>query len=241
MPVKEHLKKLIELQVIDAQIFQLRALEQREIPDRLKSYDDRLLSARKRLTDAEEKLKVFQLEKKNKELDLQTKESSVKKFQLQLFQIKTNKEYTLLEREIEGLKADNSLLEEEIIRLLDALDSWTAAVASEKKKFEQESKAIQAEKEKTKQELEQAKQRLKELGAARQAMTREIDPLILPRYERVLKLRNGSAVVLVRDGSCQGCFMNLPPQVIHLVHSAEEWVFCEQCARILYIEDGKSE
>lgn len=241
MATREHLKKLTELQVIDAQIFQLRALEQSEIPDRLKSYDDRLLSARKRLADAEEKLKVFQLEKKNKELDLQTKESSVKKFQLQLFQIKTNKEYTLLEKQIEGLKADNSLLEEEIIRLLDALDSWTAAVASEKKRFEEESKIIQAEKEKTKQELEQAKQRLKELGAARQAMILEIDPLILPRYERMLKLRNGAAVVPVRDGSCQGCFMNLPPQVIHLVHSAQEWVFCEQCARILYIEDGKSE
>ena len=241
MSTKEHLKKLIELQGIDEQIFQLRATEQKEIPERLKSYDDRLMEARKRLTNAEEKLKTFQLEKKDKEINLQAKEGNVKKFQLQLFQVKTNKEYAALEKEIEGLKADNSLLEEEIIRLLDALDSWTAAVASEKKKFEEESKIIQAEREKAKQELEQTKQRLKELETAREIMARQIDPLILPRYERMLKLRNGVAMVPVRDGSCQGCFMNLPPQVIHLVHSAEEWVFCEQCARILYIEDGKSE
>ncbi len=241
MPIKEHLKKLIELQGIDEQIFQLRATEQKEIPERLKSYDDRLMSARKRLTDAEEKLKTFQLEKKSKEIDLQAKEGNAKKFQLQLFQVKTNKEYAALEKEIEGLKADNSLLEEEVIRLLDALDSWTAAVAGEKKKFEEESKIIQAEKEKTKQELEQTKQRLKELETAREIMARQTDPLILPRYERMLKLRNGVAMVPVRDDSCQGCFMNLPPQVIDLVHSAQEWVFCEQCARILYIEDGKSE
>lgn len=239
--IKEHLKKLIELQGIDEQIFQLRAMEQRGIPDRLKSYDDRLLELRKRFTNAEEKLKTFQMEKKSKEIDLQAKESNVKKFQLQLFQIRTNKEYAALEKEIEGLKADNSLLEEEIIHLFDALDSWTAAVASEKKKFEEESKIIQVEKEKTKRELEQTKQRLKELETAREIMARQTDPLILPRYERMLKLRNGVAIVPVREDSCQGCFMNLPPQVIHLVHSAEEWVFCEQCARILYIEDGKSE
>ncbi len=237
--MKEHLRKLIELQGIDTQIFQLRALEQREIPDRLKLYDDQMFEAKKRLTHAEEKLKTFQLEKKNKELDLQTKESNVKKFQLQLFQVRTNKEYASLEKEIGGLKADNSLLEEEIIHLLDELDSWTATVANERKKFDEESKKVQVEKEKTKQELGQTKQRLKELEAARQTIAQQIDPLILPRYERVLKLRNGVAMVPVKDGSCQGCFMNLPPQVIHLVHSAEEWVFCEQCARILYIEEGE--
>ena len=170
---------------------------------------------------------------------MQTKENNVKKFQFQLFQVKTNKEYSALEKEIEGLKADNSLLEEEIIHLLDSLDSWTAVAAGEKKKFDEESKRIEGEKEKTKQELEQTKQQLKELETTRQTIAQQVDPLILPRYERVLKLRNGAAMVRIKDGSCQGCFMNLPPQVIHLVHAAEEWVVCEQCARILYTEDGE--
>ncbi|MBI1976096.1 MAG: hypothetical protein HYS56_01140 [Candidatus Omnitrophica bacterium] len=237
MPITDSLKKLIELQKIDAQAFQLRAVQQKEIPGRLKACDDRLLEVKKRLTEAEEKLKVLQLEKKNKELDLQTKENNVKKFQLQLFQVKTNKEYSSLEKEIEGLKADNSLLEEEIIHLLDAMDSCVSTITGEKKIFDEESKIIQAEKEKAKQELEQTRQRLKELEEARRTLTQQIDPLILPRYERVLKLRNGMAMVLVKDGSCQGCFINLPPQVVNLVNGAQEWVVCEQCARILYVED----
>lgn len=237
MPVKEHLKKLIELQKIDTQVFWLRDIEQKVIPDQIKAYDDQLLESKKRLTEAEEKLKAFHLEKKNKEIDLQTKEGNVKKFQLQLFQVKTNKEYASLEKEIEGLKADNSLLEEEIIRLLDAMDDCVSIIAAEKKDFDEKSKIIQAEKEKKKQELEQARQRLKELEEARRVLTQQIDPLILPRYERVLKLRNGLAMVPVKDDSCQGCFMNLPPQVVNLVHGAEEWVACEQCARILYVEN----
>lgn len=237
MPVKEHLKQLIELQKIDSQIYQLRFVEKEEIPRRMKRCDEELAALKKGFAEKEGKLKTFQLEKKNKELDLLTKEGNVKKFQLQLNQVKTNKEYAALEKEIEGLKADNSLLEEEIIRLLDELDSITELLGRDKEELDEESRKIQREKEDATRELEQVKQKLSELEDSRKAVVQEVDPLILPRYERVLKLRGGTAVVPIRNDSCQGCFMNLPPQVINLVCEANEWVVCEQCARILYVEN----
>ena len=240
MPIKEQLKKLIALQAIDAEIYHLQQREETEIPERLKQCDEELSEYKKQTLQMEEKLKVLQLEKKNKELDLQTKESNVKKLQLQLYQIKTNKEYTALEKEIERYKADNSLLEEAIIHLLDELDDTSEHLNQEKKKSEEGSKRIFQEKEKAKQELEEVKQRTRDLQALRKSMVPQIEAGILPRYERVLKLRHGMAVVSVRNGACQGCFLNLTPQDINLIYAAEDWVVCNQCSRILYVEETQN-
>jgi len=65
----------------------------------------------------------------------------------------------------------------------------------------------------------------------------EIDKKILASYERILKGKDGMALAAVHDYSCQGCFINLPPQVINEIKKHDHLVICESCARILYLED----
>jgi predicted nucleic acid-binding Zn-ribbon protein len=60
---------------------------------------------------------------------------------------------------------------------------------------------------------------------------------VLARYDRIIKSKDGLAVVTVTGESCQGCFRILPSQVIHEIRTKKELVCCGSCARILYIEE----
>ena len=57
------------------------------------------------------------------------------------------------------------------------------------------------------------------------------------KYERIIKSKDGLAVVTIANDACQGCFRVMPPQVVNEIKMNDELVFCENCARILYIEE----
>jgi hypothetical protein len=189
------------------------------------------------MKEAEENVKSLEVKRKEKEMELGSKEEEVKKLQTQLYQIKTNKEYTAMLNEIESRKADNSVLEEDIIKLMDAIDSARSKVKEEKEKFEQESKN-------TDEKIKQVDQRVKEIDSAlaefrkkRDEITPSIDPDVLKDYNRILAGRGGLAIVRVVNDTCGGCYMHLPPQVINEIRMKDKVIYCESCQRILYITD----
>ena len=231
--VNEQIKILVELQKIDAEIYRLKT-EAEALPAGQKKIEHELGKKKTGLRAAEEALKGFQLKLKEKEVDLQTREEKIKKLQSQLYQLKSNKEYTAMEFEIKGLKADKSLLEEEILRLLDAVDQQKTATAKEKEVFSAEEKKAKDALELLKKEGDEIEHKASEFGGKRKAYLPNIDPKLLTQYERILKKREGLALVPVRNSSCCGCHMGLPPQAVNEIQLQEKLVVCESCARILY-------
>ena len=65
----------------------------------------------------------------------------------------------------------------------------------------------------------------------------KVDKSFLSKYERLIKNRDGLAIVGVVNAACQGCFRVLPPQITNEIRMKQDLVFCEHCARILYIEE----
>ena len=129
--IHEQIKILVELQKIDAEIYFLKK-ELGTHPALKQKIEADFEKKKVHLKAAEDELKAVQLKQKQKEGDLQAKEEKIKKLQGQLYQLKTNKEYSVMEMEIKGLKADNSVLEEEILKLLDVVDLSKAKCAKEK-------------------------------------------------------------------------------------------------------------
>jgi predicted nucleic acid-binding Zn-ribbon protein len=230
------LNSLAELQALDGQIYQLKK-EKGRLPLEIIGLQNNFNDKQKSLGQYEDKLKVLQLKRKEKEVELETKEGSIKKYQAQLYQIKTNKEYSALLQEIENLKADNSVLEEEILKVLDDIDAIRIDVARKKEALAQEEKMVLQEKEKIEGQAKVIAQKLEELNNQRAKVTPKLEGKILAHYERVLKNKDGLALVSVESDSCQGCHINLPPQVINEVKMHERIVSCESCARILYSKD----
>lgn len=233
--MQDTIKMLIELQGLDAVIFDRKRLLE-EIPDKIKEFDRMLQEKSSSLKALEEESKKVQITHKEKEGDLKTKEEAIKNHQAKLYQVKTNQEYTALEKEIGSITADGSLLEEEIITLLDRVDEIKKKTVKEKEILDGEKKKVDEEKKKIEVEKKAAEAEYNDLSQKRKEFAAGIDKGALAKYERILYKKDGLAMVPVVAGACGGCNMNLPPQVINEAKLQETLTFCGNCARILYSE-----
>ena len=90
---------------------------------------------------------------------------------------------------------------------------------------------------KVEEELKQIESSLAKLDSDRSQLVARINKNNLSKYERILYGKDGLAMVPVKNEACGGCHLNLPPQVINEIKMLRELIFCESCARILYIEE----
>lgn len=234
--LKTQITTLAKLQTVDSEIYALKK-EKAAQPDLLKALDAAFEEKKSGVAAAEKLLLDLQKEKKEREVDLGSKEESGKKLQTQLYQLKTNKEYQAMLQQIADAKADASLFEDKILESMDKIDKAKVALEEEKKKLHQEEGVSNTEKKKISDRAKQIDDRLAQLEAQRAQNSSGIDPEILAQYERILANRDGLAIVTVKDNSCQGCNMYVPPQVINLIRMYERIITCEVCNRILYIEE----
>ena len=153
-PITQNLDVLKKAQQLDSEIHHAYILLE-EIPSHRARLKSELELEKNRLNELEKSLKDIQLKLKEKEIELSQKEMQIKKLDGQLSQVKTNKEYAALQQEIASLRADNSLLEEGIIHMLDEVDAAKDETRKEKEKFALVTKSFQdqdaemAEQEKT--------------------------------------------------------------------------------------------
>ena len=234
--LEEQLKLLVELQGLDTQILKIRR-DLESIPQELKKMDYAFEDKKSDLKKLEEALIALQMKRKEKEMDLESKEGSIKKFQSQLNQIKTNKEYAALNGEIGRTRADNSLIEEDILKIFDQMDVENRKIAKEKEFLKTEEVKLSEQKKKFDEEVSRIKAAAEGLCAQRAVLVVKIDKAALAKYDRIVKSKDGLAVVPVAGDSCQGCFRILPSQMIHEIRTKKELICCGSCARILYIEE----
>lgn len=234
--VEEQLPWLIKLQAIDTHLYSLR--RQRETkPKLIEELETRRNEEQAAVKAIEEKIKANQVKRKQRELDLSSKEEGIKKLQTQLYQLKTNKEYQTMQHEIEGQKADNSCIEDEILILMEEAETLNKELVKEKALFSEAEKHLIEDKKKIEAEISSLDGEIANLDSQRKDITVLVDKKVLAHYEKVLANRDGLALAAVKSHSCQGCFMNLPPQVINEIKMKDKIITCESCARILYIDD----
>ena len=231
--VQEQIGTLVKLQKIDGEIYKLKQ-ENAAKPEQKHFLEEALTQKRQILKDKEGGLKSSQLKRKEYEMDLETKEKEIKKYQTQLLQIKTNKEYLALQKEIEGLKADNAVLEEDILELMEKVDTIKAAITQEKEELAAEEKKLKQDCAKIDQEIKDIDEKIAALEKERSQLCTNIEKALLSRYERILKAKNGLALVPLAGESCGGCHRVLPPQVISEARMKDRVITCDFCARLLY-------
>ena len=237
MNLKEEIRKLVQLQGIDARIYRLQEEKNENLPARLEEIRKQFEEASKNCTSAEEKIKSLQLEKKDKEIGLATKEEELKKLNTQLYQLKSNKEYQAMLTEIESHKADISVVEEGVLTVMDVLEGAKKECTAQKEALSQEEKAFKAEEEKLKSAIKDAEAEISHFGTKREALAKGIEKEILVQYERLLNSRQGLALVPVKGSDCGACHMRLNHQKINEIKMFENLVLCDSCVRILYIPE----
>jgi predicted nucleic acid-binding Zn-ribbon protein len=170
-------------------------------------------------------------------MDLAAKEEGIKKAQTHLYQLKTNKEYSSKLSEIVSLKADSSLFEEDILRVMDEIEAADKKLKEEKDKLAADEKKFKDDTDKLDARAKDIDAQVRQLEDKKATLVRDVNKRILDYYEKLLKSRNGIAMAAVSNENCGACHMKVNAQQINEVKMYVDLVFCESCARILYIPE----
>ncbi len=234
--MKEQVSLLIELQKLDLTIGRIN-LKKKELPEKISKMDEEF---RTFLADMEaEKKKVDELQKHHKEKEEKLKRGieSLKKTRDRLYEVKTNKEYQAILKEIEIIEHKNNEIEDEIIAALEELDKARDQLKLKenghvtfKVQYEQNKKKMEDELGLLDAELLTCQQKGGECA-------KQINEPLLKRYETIKGLRNGLAVTSVWKEVCSGCHMNIPPQMYIELQKSMELISCPNCNRIIYWRD----
>lgn len=227
------IEKLLVLQDRDRRIKQLKR-DIDEIPARKKLNESALNEHKAALAAAQESLKKNAAAIKAVELEIESHRQRILKIRTQQNAVRTNEEYRAFDREI--ALAEKAIRDEEDkeILLMEETEGLRANVALMEQKLKAEQKMVDADAQALDQRLAIIREEANRLSAERAELLKDIEPDWLSRYERVFKHTGDFAVVPLEKGSCGGCHMQLPPQVVQDAKRNATMTACSYCGRLLY-------
>jgi len=234
--LRDQLKKFVELQKFDGEIYHLKR-KLKENPLAVNALEQEFEKEKSKLHALEAQLKAIFLDRKQKELELKSKEDEIVKVNGQLSQIKTNKEYAAKIAEIESIKADKSIFEEKILVLFDEGDTVNVEIEKEKKTVVEHERKFLSKRKEIEEDSQVCEGQLAALHIQRKQMLTGMEVNFLRQYERTLEHKDGLAIVALQGLTCGGCNMNVTQQKINLIKMHDEIVTCDMCTRILYLEE----
>ncbi len=231
--IEEKLVSLVRLQKIDCKLDEIQILKG-ELPMEVKDLEDEIEGLHARQTRVEEEINGIQDFIEQKKEGIKEAQSLIKKYEKQSENVKNNREFEAINKEIEMQQLEEKLCEKHI---KDA----TEEIADKARQLELAKKAVatkeanlsgkKAELEKIINETEKEEKHYNKDAAAARA---EADDRLLMSYDRIRKnYRNGMAVVPVERDSCGGCFHAIPPQKQSEIKLRKKITVCENCGRIL--------
>ena len=234
--MKEDIGKLVELQTIDAEIVRL-AEKGKRLPEDREKIDAEMGAFTEETATMEERVNELVQQHRDKERECETNQEQVRKIKGRLLEIKTNNEYHAALKEIDYTEKKNEEIEDSILSLLEEIDTTRTAFDEQNAK----TAAYRAEYEKKvgliDEELNSLSSILKELEDKRDELRGGIKTSLLKKYDIIRERRNGVAVVSVWKEVCEGCHMNIPPQMYNELLRSDKLVTCPHCNRIIYWKD----
>jgi len=238
--LKEELLLLIKLQENDLGLVRLSA-KKKILPENLQKLD-REFDVYKD-TVGKSKVKYDELKARHSENEGKIKKlnEGINKTKERMLDVKNNKEYQAMLREIEIAEHSRSELETEIITLLDELDRISVLVKEDEAKLKRFQSEYEREKKAIENELESIDADILKLEKERMEIQNRIPSELLAKYEKIRKRGNGIGVTSVWKSVCNGCHMNIPPQLYNELQSTNDLLICPNCNRIIYFQEmGKT-
>ena len=235
------LQVLIKLQEVDRVILNIQQKID-EFPNIMQQLDKQLSDSKQQIEKLQASIEEQEKIRRSKERDIETNTEQIKKYQGQLLQVKTNKEYSALLMEIKGLKAKNSLTEDDILELMESVERAKKALANSQEELRQITTRVHQEKEQKESEQLDIQQLLEQEQKKRGILTEDIKEGILKEYTKLFNLRNGLAVTTVEEeGVCEGCHVALTPQMFAEVKTGKFLHRCPTCFRFLYWTNSETQ
>jgi len=233
LSIEEKLKALYEKQLVDSEIDKIRILRG-ELPLEVQDLEDEIAGLETRLNNLEEEIKNLETAVSSKKNEIVTAENLIKKYQEQQNNVRNNREYDSLSKEIEFQTLEIELCEKRIKEFSVQIKNKKEVIDESKKVLDERNADLQGKKKEldeigadTRKEEEQLEKRSKDIEKV-------IEPRLITAYKKIRSnARNGLAVVTVERDACGGCFNKIPPQRQLDIKSMKKIIVCEYCGRIL--------
>jgi hypothetical protein len=233
--LKEQLRLLVELQSHDARIQEIEH-SMRSLPAKLQPAKDDLARLEALLQGEKDALASTEAFRRDQERVLKQEDDAIKKAKSKLQSSSSTKEFAAANRELEAKRKSLSEREEEVLKIIDALESSRTTIADHEQDVVALREHILAEEQAIQGTIAKLAQEVEAQAAERESLVRAADGDLLKRYEHVRR-RKGIALVPIEDGSCKGCHMRVPPQLANVLARQESVELCPHCQRLLFVPD----
>lgn len=249
MSVEQKLQALYELQTTLTAIDEKRALRG-ELPLEVQDLEDEIAGLDTRIEKIDAEIKEFQSAITMKKGEVQEAQANLERYNNQLNEVRNNREYDSLSKQIEYERLEVELCNKKIKEATDQVAYRTNDLEIAKTEREERQKDLDEKKSEledilaeTREEETMLKERAKDLEV-------KIEPRLLSSFKRIRKsARNGLGIVYVQRDACGGCFNKIPPQRQLDIKMHKKIIVCEYCGRILIdpelagvkVENGKAE
>lgn len=233
LSVEEKLKTLYQLQTTLSAIDEERALRG-ELPLEVQDLEDEIAGLTTRVEKIKNDINEFEEAVKQKKAEIAEAQASVERYKAQLNDVKNNREYDTLSKEIEfqtlEIELCNKKIREANTKVEEKnndLKNTEEQIADRRQALEEKKSELDEIMDETRAEEERLKEKAKELEV-------KIEPRLLTSFKRIRKnARNGLGIVYVQRDACGGCFNKIPPQRQLDIRMHKKIIVCEYCGRIL--------
>jgi predicted nucleic acid-binding Zn-ribbon protein len=231
--VHPDLERLIRLQSLDTRAAEARRA-QTTIPQTQQALDQKLEGARGALAAAKDRQAANQADRRAIEKDLAAVTTRLTRYKDQLMEVKTNREYTAMQHEIETAQGEVKRLEDRMLEMMLEADDLAAGVKAAEAALKAAEQQIVKERAALDVELAAAATTIEATLRERAALVAELPANVVAVYDSVARGRKGIAVSPAKDERCSQCQVRLRPQVFQHVRANSGIIQCDSCQRILY-------
>ena len=233
LTVEERLKTLFQLQTTLSAIDEKRALRG-ELPLEVQDLEDEIAGLATRIEKIKAEIVDFQTAITRKRGEIQQAQATVERYQNQLQEVKNNREYDTLTKEVEYQTLEIELCDKKIREAMIKVEERKRDLETTGETMADREAALEEKKGELDEIMQETKEEEDKLKAKAKDLETKIEPRLLGSFKRIRKnARNGLGIVYVQRDACGGCFNKIPPQRQLDIKMHKKIVVCEYCGRIM--------
>jgi predicted nucleic acid-binding Zn-ribbon protein len=231
--VEEKLKALYKLQSIDTKIDKIRIVRG-ELPLEVQDLEDELIGLETRITNLNNETSDLEQKISDKKNAIKEAQALIKKYEEQQNNVRNNREFDSLNKEIEYQTLDIQLSEKNIREFTAKIELKNEQIAQFQTVLDERRKDLEQKKAELDDIVAETQKEEEQLNNASQKAGDKIEDRLLTAYKRIREnAANGLAVVTIERDACGGCFNKIPPQRQMDIRLRKKIIVCEYCGRIL--------
>lgn len=233
LTVEEKLKALYQLQTMLTEIDKIKTLRG-ELPLEVQDLEDEVAGLTTRIEKINNEISELKAAVATKKNEIEAAKASVDKYKVQMDNVRNNREYDVLNKEIEFQTLEIELCEKRIREYTQGIETKNEEIEKSAALLEERKQDLEVKKSELEEIVAETKQEEEKLREKAKGLEATIEPRLLQAFKRIRKnSRNGLGIVYVQRDACGGCFNKIPPQRQLDIRMRKKIIVCEYCGRIM--------